>query len=166
MGEGLMKPPSSPLSLRSSWWLLGEGECQLNSEIFSPGPPQAAHVPSRWPYIHAQIGSLKGLSALKKNTNNKTKIQLQKFSRTHGDKGYGWREWGINLIKTSCACMQFSQKEQGERERTDGLLFSSSVEAADAETEKWLLKVLQIHHERPPPPDLVFFLISQADLEF
>lgn len=45
-------------------------------------------------------------------------------------------EWGINLIKTSCACMQFSQKEHGERERTDGLLFASSVEAAGAETEK------------------------------
>lgn len=31
--------------------------------------------------------------------------------------------------------MQVSQKEHGERERTDGLLFASSVEAADAETD-------------------------------
>lgn len=44
---------------------------------------------------------------------------------------------GINLIKTSAACMKFSQKEQGERGRkTDGLPFSSSAEAADVETEK------------------------------
>lgn len=44
---------------------------------------------------------------------------------------------GINLIKTSGACMKFSQKEQGGRERkTDALPFSSSAEAADVETEK------------------------------
>lgn len=30
----------------------------------------------------------------------------------------------------------FSQEEHGERERTDGLLFASSVETAGAETEK------------------------------
>lgn len=36
-------------------------------------PPQAVHVPSTKPYSQAQTGCLKGLRALKKQTNNKTK---------------------------------------------------------------------------------------------
>lgn len=92
--KGSWRSPT-PASLRSSWWLLGEGECQLNSEIVSLQPPQGAHVPSRWPFIHAQIGSLKRLSALKKKYKQQNKKQLQRLRGAHGDKGCGWREGGL-----------------------------------------------------------------------
>lgn len=112
--KGSWRSPT-PASLRSSWWLLGEGECQLNSEIVSLQPPQGAHVPSRWPYIHAQIGSLKGLSALKKNiqTNNKTKNSSRSW-----EGHMVIREWGLIWSKHQVHVWNSHRKsKEGGREK-------------------------------------------------